>query len=347
MTLPLVSIIIPCRNEQSSIQPCIESVLACGYPHDRLEILVVDGLSTDGTPDVVASLSRLHGNIRLLSNPARITPAALNLAIEAARGEFIMRMDAHSLVDPGYIRHCLDAALRFHADNVGGTMLTVPVRPTLSGRAIALALSHPFGVGNSRFRTGTNQPIEVDTVFGGFYLREVFSRLGGFNPRLARSQDLEFNLRLKRAGGRILLVPGVSSRYLARSTFSGYVRQNWENGRWVVLAARNSPCLPLRFRHLLPGLVVLLSLALLALSPISSTARLSLAAASTAYLLLSIAASLHAAFRARDVHAAWLLPFTFPALHFPYGAGTVVELLRATPSWLSSLIVHRRLEVPS
>lgn len=340
MTLPLVSVVIPCRNEQDSIEACLQSLFACGYPHDRLEVFVVDGISTDQTIERVAAFARLHANLRLLSNPERITPAALNLAIQQATGEFILRMDAHSVIEPGYIHHCLDALQRYQADNVGGPMITVPSQPTLTGRSIAAALSHPFGVGNSRFRTGSAEPIEVDTVFGGFYPREVFTRIGGFHPLLARSQDLEFNLRLKRAGGRILLVPGVVSRYFARSTFSGFTRQNWDNGRWVVLASRISSCLPVRLRHLLPGAVAVFAVVLLALSFVSSAARAVLAAAAAAYILLAVIASLHAALRAGDVRIAWLLPVVFPALHFTYGAGTVFELVRAWPS-------RRRLEVPS
>lgn len=337
---PLVSVLIPCRNEQAHIAGCLRSVLTCGYPQECLEILVIDGMSTDATPAVVRALAVEHPCVHLLLNPARITPAGLNLGLRAAAGQFIMRMDAHALVAPGYIDRCLAAIREFDADNVGGPMQTAPQSPTLTGRAIALTLSHPFGVGNSRFRIGSSRPIEVDTVFGGFYPRHVFSRIGGFNPRLVRGQDLEFNLRLRRAGGRILLVPGVTSRYFARSTVSGFLEQNWTNGRWTVLAWRFSDSLPVRLRHLLPGAVVALGATLLALAPFSPAARFLLLAACGVYAALALAGSLSAARRGGDARLLLVLPFLFPALHLSYGAGSVLELLRAVAPWSNNRFVR-------
>ena len=324
---PVVSVLIPCRNEKARIGACLESLLSCGYPHGRMEILVIDGRSHDGTAQIVSRYATLHPFIRLLENPAGITPAGLNIGLREAAGEFIMRMDAHAEVGDGYIARCLEAILKYVADNVGGPMETVPQKPTAVGRAIAATLSHPFGVGNSKFRTGSCSVLEVDTVFGGFYRRDIFRRIGGFNEHLERSQDFEFNLRLKEAGGRILMVPDIVSRYYARSSLRGYLEQNWNNGRWAVLACLRSGRIPLRWRHMMPGAVVVLGILLLLLAPFWATAGLLFLAACATYLLLALLASVVTAVNRKDSKLLVLMPVMFPALHVCYGAGTAFALL--------------------
>ena len=163
---------------------CLKSLLANDYPKDRLEVLVVDGMSEDGTRNVVTEYAKRWPVIKLLDNPKRITPAALNIGIRQARGDVLIRMDAHARVDCGYIRRCVGTLLVRGADNVGGIMKTVPKQKRLVGRAIALCLSHRFGVGNSYFRVHAMKPKWVDTVFGGCYRREIFKRIGFFNERL-------------------------------------------------------------------------------------------------------------------------------------------------------------------
>src|SRR5712692_1872579 len=164
---PLVSVIIPCRNEAAFLGGCLDSVLASDYPPEGLEIIVADGLSADGTPELIA---RYRG-VRLVDHPACITPAGLNRAIAAARGEIIVRLDAHAAIAPDYISRAVEHLERSSAANVGGPMRTVARDSGPFARAIGLVLSHPFGVGNARFRTaaaeGAREPQWVDTVFGG------------------------------------------------------------------------------------------------------------------------------------------------------------------------------------
>jgi glycosyltransferase involved in cell wall biosynthesis len=220
--IPFVSIVIPCRNEEGFIGACLESLLKGDYPQDRLEVLVVDGMSCDGTRKIVAS--HLQGNpcIRVLDNPSKTTPVAMNLGIRASRGDVVIIASAHARFDRKYITRCVEAIRRYGADNVGGIMRMLPREPGLTGNAIALSLSHRFGVGNSYFRIHTDEPRWVDTVFGGCYRREVFQRVGFFNEKLARSQDMEFNRRLKKAGGKTLLAPDIVCYYYARSDLKSF-----------------------------------------------------------------------------------------------------------------------------
>src|SRR6185436_20723054 len=163
--------------------------------------------------EIVERYERAHPSVRVIENPRRITPTALNLGIDAATGDFIIWMSAHNHYDAGYIESCVRWALRTGADNVGGVIAAEPRENTLFGRSITIALAHPFGNGGSKFRTSVAEPVWADTVFGGCYRREVFDKVGLFNEDLVRGQDFEFNVRLHRAGLRTLLVPTIRSTY--------------------------------------------------------------------------------------------------------------------------------------
>ena len=181
---PLVSVIVPSRNEAHRIGPCLESILGNDYPSDRLEILVVDGMSDDGTRTVVESFGARFPQLRLVSNDRKITPAALNLGIAAAQGSVIVRMDAHVEYPRDYISALVALLEESGADNVGGVCRTLPANDSPIARAVALGMSHPLGVGNSHFRIGTSENRWVDTVPFGCYRREVFDRIGTFDEEL-------------------------------------------------------------------------------------------------------------------------------------------------------------------
>ena len=211
MNTPSVSVIIPCRNEAGFIAACVESIVANGFPHDELEILVADGMSTDGTRQVLGDLAARYQFVRIVDNPAGATPIGLNLGIRAAQGTMIVRIDAHSTILPGYLMKCVSALRAGRADGVGGVMQTVPQTPSLFGQAVVACLSHSFGVGGSRFRTGASEACFVDTVFNGCYRKSLFEEIGYFNEKLPRGQDMEFSQRVKSRGGRILLLPDAVS----------------------------------------------------------------------------------------------------------------------------------------
>ncbi len=235
---PLVSVIVPCRNEGKWIGKCLQSILNNDYPRDCLEILVVDGMSGDDTRREVEAAAALHSGVRLLDNPRRITPVAMNLGIAAASGSVIVRMDAHVEYPSDYISSLVALLEKSGADNVGGVCQTLPGDGTIMARAVALGMSHPLGVGNSHFRIGASQDRWVDTVPFGCYRREVFQRIGLFDEDLVRNQDDELNLRLIKHGGRILLSPRIVCKYFARESLAKLWRMYYQYGYFKPLVVR-------------------------------------------------------------------------------------------------------------
>ena len=332
---PFVSVIIPCRDEAAYLGPCLDSVLGCGYPEARMEILVADGMSRDGTRELLEAYAARDARVRRIDNPRGITPAALNAALEQARGEIIARLDAHSTVSAGYLSGAVETLQASGADNVGGLMRTATRDHGPFAEPIRIALTSRFGVGNSDFRTldAAREPRQVDTVFGGCWPREVFSRIGNFNERLERSQDIEFNLRLRRAGGKILLTPSIESVYYTRATLAGFARRNWQNGVWSVLPFAYSSGMPVRWRHLTPlAFALALTVSVLAGFP---------ALAATPYLAVSLAVSFRIAWKRRKPSLALLLPVAFASLHLAYGFGSLWATLKVL--WL---LPRRRLLSP-
>jgi succinoglycan biosynthesis protein ExoA len=332
-----MSVVVPCRNERAWVGPCLDSILASDYPRGRMEILVADGRSDDGTREIVEAYASRDPRIRLIDNPQRTTPAALNRAIGAARGEIVARLDAHAQISPDYLRRAAAYLDSTGADNVGGAMRTLARDAGPFAEPIRVVLTHPFGVGNSRFRTGSAEREWVDTVFGGCWRRELFTRIGMFNERLERSQDLEFNLRLRRAGGRILLAPDLETRYYARAALGAFCRHNWTNGVWAVLPFAYSRVVPVRWRHLTPLVLVAALLTTLAGASWGWAPGWLAVAVAGPYALANLAASAAVAVRRRSLWLALLLPVAFASLHLPYGAGSLWGVLR-----LAGVLCRRR-----
>ena len=320
---PFVSVIIPARDEETFIDKCLESFLGNDYPHDRFEIIVVDGESHDRTREIVSEYCSRDSRVRLLTNPEKITPVARNIGIKNSRGDFIMIFDAHSAAPKDYISKCINHIVDAGADNVGGVMETAPKDGSLKARVIAGILSSPFGVGGSRFRTGVEKPEEVDTVPFGCYRREVFDRLGLFNEKLHRNQDIEFNLRLKRNGGKILLFPDIKLTYFARATFIELWKNNFSNGFWVIYATKFARA-PFSIRHLIPFFFVLFLLlgtpvALLTGGPLETAYTLLLCF----YFLLDGYFSYRMARRMKRIPVFFQALYGFFLLHFSYGLGSL------------------------
>jgi succinoglycan biosynthesis protein ExoA len=326
--VPFLSVIVPCRDEAAYLGPCLDSILASGYPEERLEILVADGRSRDGTRELAQSYAARYAQIQVIDNPLQITPAALNRALDRARGDIIARLDAHATVSPGYFSHAVECLQSSGAANVGGCMRTVTRDCGPFAEPIRLALTSPFGVGNSRFRTsqGDAAACYVDTVFGGCWPREVFLKIGRFNERLERSQDIEFNQRLRRSGGKILLTPLMESRYYTRATLRSFLGRNWDNGVWAVLPFAYSRGIPVRWRHLAPlTFVSALLLSALLIPKLPWLFALILAP----YAAATLAVSCAIAWRLRRASLLLLQPIAFWSLHLPYGAGSLWGALRA------------------
>jgi GT2 family glycosyltransferase len=321
-------VIIPCRDESSFIEGCIRSVQGCRYPPSRFEILVVDGMSTDGSQELIGRLASGQPCVRLLKNSKRTMPAGVNLGIRKAQGEIVMILGAHAVVPEDYISKCVDNLYGHSADNVGGIVKTLPKRNGLVAEMIISSLNHRFGVGNSYFRIDPGRTRWVDTVFGGCYRREVFERIGMFNESLTRNQDIEFNRRLRRAGGKILCNPEIVSYYYARSDWRSFWRHSFDDGMWVVLSALYSQIMPFSRRHLVPLIFVLSLLFSLVLGLIEKPFLLVFLAIVAAYLLASLAASADIALRKRDLRFLFVMPAVFGALHFAYGFGSIYGVFR-------------------
>jgi len=231
----LVSIVLPCRNEQGYIQACLQSALNQEPPERGFEILVADGMSTDGTREYLRQMAENHPQIRVLDNPGRIVSTGLNIAIRAARGEIIVRMDAHTIYAPDYVRQCLAVMNETGADNVGGPMQTTAEK--FMERAIRAAFHSNFAVGGARSHQVGYEGY-VDTVIYGCWKKDVFERIGYFDEEFVRNQDDEHNLRLARAGGRIYQSTRIRSRYHVRGSLKALFRQYMQYGYWKVLVVR-------------------------------------------------------------------------------------------------------------
>jgi len=315
----LISIIIPCLNEEKFISRCLDSLVDNDFPKENLEVLVIDGISEDKTRKIVKSYTKTYSFIKLLENPRKIKPIALNIGVKSSQGGCILIMDAHSIYQKDYVSKCICYLENYNADNVGGVIKTVPSRNALMAKAVAFCLSSFFGAGSSYFRTGSEKPRWVDTVFGGCYKREVFDKIGLFNENLIRSQDMEFNLRLKRAGGRILLAPDIVSYYYPKDNLKDFFLHNIKDGIWAVLPLKFVK-IPLKLRHYIP-LIFVLTLPL-------SIWPLTLPLSIWPYILVSFYFSLRIAFQQKDWRYFFVMPIVFAARHIGYGLGSIWGLIR-------------------
>lgn len=317
---PIVSVIVPCYNERGTIERVLEGVAKQTYPTNKIEIIVADGMSNDGTRAAVEDFAQGHPGlwVRLVDNPKRIIPAALNVGIEAARGEVLIRLDAHAVPRPDYIERCLAALERIGAANAGGAWDIEPAAGGWLARSIAVAAGNPLGAGDARYRTG-GQAGEVETVPFGAFRREWIRRVGPFDEGLQTNEDYEFNLRLRRAGGKVWFDPEIRSTYFARPDLDSLCRQYARYGYWKARVVLRDPAAT-RWRQVLPPLFVL-SITLMGIgAAIWPLARFLFVAEIAVYLLVTLAAAGLEALRRRD---AGLLAGFAPAvwtMHFAWGA---------------------------
>jgi len=328
---PFVSIVIPCFNEERYIFKVLEN-LAGQYQSGRSEIIVVDGRSTDATRERVAEFKRAYPSLHVLlvDNPARNIPAGVNLGINNARGDVIVRMDAHSIPSANYVRRCVEQLEA--AEDVSVVGMPWRIRPgaeTRAGRAIALAVAHPFGIGDAKYRLPDRAATEfVDTVPFGVFRKSLWREVGGFNEALLANEDYDFHYRIRQRGGRILLDTSGHSLYFARPTFKELARQYVRYGRWKAQMVKLHPR-SLRWRHLVAPAFV---------AGVASTALagfwwrpawLLLLAAVIPYALLSLLCAFQLARRARDMSLMLHVALIFPLLHITWGSSFWLGLLRA------------------
>lgn len=324
---PLVSVVIPMRNEAGTIAVLLDGVLGQDYPADRLEVLVVDGASSDDSARVVDAYAARDPRVRRLSNPRRIVPTALNIAIRAARGDVICRIDGHTRVAADYVRVGVETLRRTGADNVGGRMDAVG--GGWFGDAVADATASRFGVG-ARFHFATAE-CEVDTVYLGMWPRAVFERVGLFDEELVRNQDDELNYRLRKAGGRIVLNPAMRSWYQNRQDVAHLVIQYYQYGQWKVRVLQKHPR-QMSWRHFVPPLFVAGMILLALASPWSAAAARLERLGAGGYLLGVGAAAVQASWR-RGLAAVPATALALACLHLSWGAGFLHGLIAFADRW--------------
>lgn len=328
--LPKVSIIVPCYNEQSTIRLLLEAVGEQTYPRAEMEVIVADGLSTDGTRHAIAAFQRDVPDlrVRVVENSKRSIPSALNRAIEASRGEIIVRMDGHSKPYPDYIANCITAHQAGRGDNVGGVWEIHPGAETWIAKSIAVAAAHPLGVGDALYRHA-KQAAEVDTVPFGSFRRALIERVGFFDESLLTNEDYEFNARVRKSGGKIWLDPSIRSVYFARSTLLELVRQYWRYGFWKWRMLRRYPD-TLRWRQALPPFFILSLVSLFLLSVFIPFAGILLVAELFLYFSIMILAGLHAALRRQRAYLILGLPLAIFAMHLAWGSGFLWSMLSSS-----------------
>jgi len=323
---PFVSIIIPCRNEEIFIGKCIESIVSNDYPKGKLEVLLIDGLSDDKTRPIINKYTQQYQFIHLLDNPKKIVPPALNIGVANAKGEIIIRMDAHTTYAEDYVTKCVESLQKYDAGNVGGIWVTTPGSDTVMAKSIALTLSHPFGVGNSYFRIGLQEPTYVDTVPFGCYKKEVIERVGLFNENLIRNQDIEFNLRLKKMGYKILLVPEIVSYYHARTTLNSLAKNNFANGYWVIYSSKFAK-LPFSLRHLVPLFFVCFLFVTLITSFLFAPSFYVFSLVFAVYLMVGMFCSFKLSIK-NGLGCFSRIILTFFTLHVSYGLGSLFGIFK-------------------
>jgi GT2 family glycosyltransferase len=322
--LPFVSVIMPVRNEADFIADSLSAVLGQDYPRDRLEVLVVDGMSTDATPDLAERMGRGCGvPVTLLHNPRRIAPTGLNIGIRRARGDVIVRVDGHCRIAADYVSRCVDHLRTGNVSGVGGSIRTIA--RTSTGKAIALAMSSRFGVGPSSFRTIRDRTRLVDTVAFPAYTRAALELAGPFDEELVRNQDDEYNYRLRKLGGSLLLAADVTSDYYSRGSLRSLFRQYWQYGFYKVRVMQKHPR-QMHPRQFVPPAFVLALMMTLAAAAVSPLGRLGLLILLAIYGLSIVTIAIGIAHRHAWSQVVPLMA-AFPALHIGYGAGFLAGLI--------------------
>lgn len=318
------SLLLVVRNEEKYIRQTLECILHQDFPRDQYEIIVVDGHSSDRTPDIIQLYVRKYpSRITYLQNPKETLPTGWNLAIKRARGEYVVRVDGHSEIPDHFLARTYEVIQRVpDAACVGGVVRTEG--KGFWGEVNAYVYSHPFGVGNSKFRTAKGQwEGYVDTVPYGAYKRSVFDEVGYFDESLKRNEDLEMHARIRRSGGRFFLSTRIQSVYYTRHTLRGLIKKSLDDGKWTFIAARRRMGV-LRLRHKMPLFALLLGLTLAIASFVSIWGRYALLTLATAYAFLLVYSAWGLA---RRKGARYFLPcaITFFFLHISRGLGSVLS----------------------
>lgn len=321
-----VSVVVPCYNEEEHIFSLLSALNQQTYPRSDMELIIVDGLSTDKTRQVIRSFQNLFPDFRvfLVDNPKRIIPAALNLGIQKAVGEYIIRVDAHSSPDKKYVENCVLALAEGKGDNVGGRWDIVPSdQKSFVSRAIAAAVSHPLGAGDASYRY-SERASYVDTVPFGAFKRTTLVGVGGYDEKLLSNEDYDLNVRIRRNGGKIWFDPQIRSQYIARSDYHGLASQYYRYGFWKRKMLTKYPE-SIRLRQAIPPLFFLIIVLLIFAGIVFQKLWIGLGFILGFYSLALLVAGFWEAIRTKDCGKVIGMPVAFLIIHFSWAFGFFIS----------------------
>ncbi len=320
---PLVSVLIPCFNEEKHIASLLENILQQDYPMARLEVFIIDGMSKDRTLEIIEYFTSRHPYIQLLVNEKRYVPFALNMGVKKSHGDVIIRMDAHSTYPVNYISALVKHLYELNADNVGGIWITNPANDSAIANSIAIALSSVFGVGNALYRLGINEIRKVDTVPFGCFRKSVFDKIGLFNELLLRNQDDEFNARIIENGGSIYLIPDIAINYFARPDIASLVKMFYQYAFFKPLVNMQLKK-PATLRQFIPPLFVLFLLFGWMVSFIHPILLIIYFSGAGLYLSFNIFFTIKSMWNHGKGYLLFYLPWIFFLQHITYGVGYLI-----------------------
>jgi glycosyltransferase involved in cell wall biosynthesis len=325
---PRVSLIIPCYNEENTIELLLNSIEQQSYPQNKMEIIIADGFSTDKTRQIIKTFRETHRkmNIHVVDNPKRVIPAALNAAIRASSGELIVRMDAHTIPAANYVELSVKAYDEGKGEDVGGVIDITPGSSSWIGRSIAVATRHPLGVGDARYRWATKATY-AETVAFGTYPRKIFDQIGFYDESLVANEDYEMNTRLREVGGRIWIDPAIRATYHSRPDLSSLAKQYFTYGFYKFRMLKKFPK-TIRWRQALPPLFVLGILMLLLLALFWKAAQIILIVVLALYLLILASGAIPEALKKRDLILIPGIPLAIMTMHFSWGSGFWWSILK-------------------
>jgi cellulose synthase/poly-beta-1,6-N-acetylglucosamine synthase-like glycosyltransferase len=327
-----VSVIVPCYNEEASIGLLLEAIYQQTYPLENMEVVIADGMSTDHTRQKIAEFHKEHSrlDLRVVDNPKRVIPSGLNRAIEATQGEYLVRLDAHSMPAPDYIRRCVKALDSGAGDNVGGVWKIQAGGESWAARSIAAATAHPLGVGDALYRVGAKAQF-VDTVPFGAFRRDLAVKIGLFDESLLTNEDYEFNTRIQKQGGRIWFDPAIQSTYIARPNLKALAKQYWRYGYWKAQMLRRYPN-TIRLRQALPPLFSASLMVLFASGFFYSFAWKLLWLELGVYGGILLIAGVLSAFEQKSIGNIIGLPLAIATMHIAWGTALIWGMIRPSPT---------------
>ena len=336
-----LSVICPIYNEEKYIGPFLDSILQQDYPHNDLEILLVDGMSKDKTRDVICSYSKQYPFLRLIDNPQQTVPYAMNNGIKSANGNIIIRLDAHAEYPSNYFSVLVKKLDELEgAENVGGVCITLPCNDTVVATAISECLSNKFGMGNSYFRVGAKDVMSVDTVPFGCFRKTLFDKVGLYDTDMIRNQDDELNGRIIKNGGKIYLLPEVEIKYFARDKVSKVRKMFYQYGLYKPLGNKKLGS-PATLRQFIPLIFVVWIILVLILSLIFPIIWIPYLTTIFIYLIIGVVEGCKSAVKTGYISLVFIMPFVFDNIHFSYGVGYLHGLYKLLTNQSFNVMTNR------